>query len=68
MNEDKAVAEETAEEVAEDVALADGDDPGRLVELRYAVEDIDERLVEVEADPEEEVTEAVTEPEVEEVS
>ena len=68
MNEGEAVAEETVEEVTEDVALADEDDPGRLVELRYAVEDIDERLVEVEADPEEEVTEAVTEPEVEEVS
>jgi len=51
----------------EDIALAEGDDPGRLVELSEAVEDTDERLVDVEADPEVEVTEAVAEPEFEEV-
>jgi len=50
------------------VALAEGDDPGRLVELGEAVEDVDERLVGAEAGPEGEVTEAVTELEVEELS
>jgi hypothetical protein len=72
VNVDEAVAEPVAEEVAEDVTeevvLAVGDDPGRLVELGEAVEDVDERLVDAEADPGEEVTEAVTELEVEEVS
>lgn len=68
MNEDEAEA--VAEEMTEEVALADGDDddPGRLVELREAVEDEDVRLVDDEADPEVGVTEAVTAPEVEEVS
>ena len=68
MNEDEVEA--VAEEVTAGAALADGDDddPGRLVELREAVEDEDERLVDDEADPEVEVTEAVTKPEVEEVS
>lgn len=65
MNEDEVEA--VAEEVTEEMALTDGgdDEPGRLVELREAVEDKDERLVDDEADPEIEVTEAVTEPEVE---
>jgi hypothetical protein len=68
VNEDEAEA--VAKDVAEEVALADGDDddPGKLVELMEAVEDKDERLVNDEADTEVEVTEAVTEPEVEEVS
>jgi hypothetical protein len=68
VNEDEVEA--VAEGVSEEVALADGDDdePGRLVELREAAKDKDERLVDDEADPEVEVTEAVTEPEVEGVS
>lgn len=72
MNEEEAeaVAEAVVEEVIEEVALADGDDDesGRLVELREVVEDRNERLVDVDADPEEEVTEAVTNPRVVEVS
>lgn len=63
-DEDEAVAEE----VTGEVALADMDVRGRLVELREAVEDTDERLVDVVADAEVEVTEDVTEPEVEAVS
>lgn len=56
--------------MVEDVALAEEDDPSEPVELDELVGDEDERLVDVEADPEVEeveVTEAVTELEVEEV-
>jgi hypothetical protein len=67
-DEDEAKTDVVAEEVTEEVGLARVDDPGRLLLLREAVEEKDERLVDVEADPEEEVIEAVTEPEAEEVS
>lgn len=68
MNEDEAEA--VAEEETEELAPADGDDDdlGRLVEPNEAVEDRDERIIDIEAGPKAEVTEAVTEPEVEEVS
>jgi hypothetical protein len=61
----------TTEEEVDEVALAEEDDPGKPVELGELVGAIDERLVDVDADPEVEeveVTEAVTEFEVEEVT
>jgi hypothetical protein len=66
-DEDEGVVKEEVDEVA----LAEEDDPGKPVELGELVGAIDERLVDVDADPEVEeveVTEAVTEFEVEEVT
>lgn len=60
----------TTEDEVDEAALAEEDDLGRLVELGELEGAIDERLVDVDADPEAEeaeVTEAVTEYEVEEV-
>jgi hypothetical protein len=83
-DEDEVIAEEplpdrveevdkgdaTTEEVVDEVALAGEDDADEAAELSELVEDTDEGLVDVEADPEVEeveVAEAVTEFEVEEV-
>lgn len=60
----------TTEDEVDEVALAEEDDLGKLVELGELEGAIDERLVDVDADPEVEeveVAEVVTEYEVEEV-